>query len=526
MTATGDSSAGAEAENAGASGPDGDADASTSASGGEGGTSGDDGSAGEAGQSGSGGSSGDGAEPSSENPDAGMMMEEEPAEPPCVPAVEVCDAMDNDCDGMMDEMVTRPCGPEMPRGECKAGVDRCVAGMWTGCMGAVEPAMEVCDEAKLDENCDGRPNDGCDCVMGETQECGTDEGVCRKGMQTCMDGQWGTECEGKYDPMMPEVCDQAMQDENCDGEANPGCECYVGQSPRPCPGGVDTGECNAGTQTCNNGRWSACSGGRGPQTETCDGDDDNCNGTDDDDPSDCRSPLMCRNGRCDECSGNDEEPCEADGMCVPPTRSCTNGQWGECTGGTRCEQGETCRNARCEECMSNTSEPCEDARACGMQPTRTCTNGRWGTCSGGNFCDTSSGEECVDGQCQVPQAPCGNEVWDPEEECDPSVSGWSEVCDSDCTFKLYKPCSSAGAACGDGGICANYQVGSEIILMCAPQCASASDCPAVPNRTNECVFVACALYCSGGCPDGMRCETVADYDYNGAFEGDKAMCVR
>ncbi len=445
-----------------------------------------------AGSSGSGaepqpsGSAGTDAKPSSAEAAGaggdGASMPEPDGTPPCVAAEEVCDAIDNDCDGMMDEMVTRSCGPEMPRGQCKAGVDTCVAGMWTGCIGAVEATMEVCDEAKLDENCDGTPNDGCNCVMGETQECGTDEGICSKGTQTCMSGAWDGPCEGKVDPMTAEVCDQAEQDENCDGEANPECECFVGQSPRPCPGGTETGECSAGTQACNSGRWGACSGMRRAQTESCDGDDDNCNGTNDDSPSDCRSPMTCRNGRCEECSNGDEEECPTPGACVPRTRRCSNGTWGECTGGTICD-GE---------------------------------------------------EECVDGVCELPENPCGNGQMDSGEDCDPSMPDGNEVCNSDCSLKAFKSCGSPGGSCSppSAGVCESYlqfNAGGGMTVfdpVCAPGCVVDSDCPVVGDHMTVCVLNYCAIVClDGQCPRGMECQTIENYDIGGARQNPVWACV-
>jgi hypothetical protein len=43
----------------------------------------------------------------------------------CVPGTEVCDGMDNDCDGQRDENLTEDCGTA-----CGAGTRRCVNGQW------------------------------------------------------------------------------------------------------------------------------------------------------------------------------------------------------------------------------------------------------------------------------------------------------------------------------------------------------------------------------------------------------------
>jgi len=115
--------------------------------------------------------------------------------------------------------------------------------------------------------------------------------------------------------------------------------CYTG------PANTENiGECGSGVATCSsNGEWLACEGESLPGTETCNGLDDDCNGTPDDGNPDeggnCATGLFgpCANGLT-VCSGGDVE-------CEPTTpaaasETCGNGVDDDCNGTV--DDGCTC----------------------------------------------------------------------------------------------------------------------------------------------------------------------------------------
>lgn len=79
-------------------------------------------------------------------------------------------------------------------------------------------AEEVCNG--IDDNCDFAVDEGCPCTLGETRICGTHLGECRPGAQLCRDDLW-SECVGARLPSL-EICND--KDDDCDGERDEGCE--------------------------------------------------------------------------------------------------------------------------------------------------------------------------------------------------------------------------------------------------------------------------------------------------------------
>ncbi len=137
-------------------------------------------------------------------------------------AAEACNGLDDDCDG------------QTPADEADADGDghRACAGDCDDADPAVNPdAAETCNG--IDDNCDGATDEGCTCTDGQTRDCGTDEGACQLGRQTCAGGAWG-DCQGGVTPV-DEICNGA--DDDCDGQTDEGCQDDGGQPDGATDGG-------------------------------------------------------------------------------------------------------------------------------------------------------------------------------------------------------------------------------------------------------------------------------------------------
>lgn len=155
---------------------------------------------------------------------------------------------------------------------CRPGEKTCSEhGSWGPCLGLVAPKpRDGCVFAGDDANCNGKMNEGCPCIPGQEQPCGTDEGECRKGVQKCIHGRWSQKCFYEVKPEK-EVCDGLGKDEDCDGHSDiedSDCGCLDGEhelcgldaGPDECKDkdGLKCGNCGRGVRICHDGEFTEC----------------------------------------------------------------------------------------------------------------------------------------------------------------------------------------------------------------------------------------------------------------------------
>lgn len=228
-----------------------------------------------------------------------------------------------------------------------------------------------------------------------------------------------------YDASTSEVCGNGFDDDQ-NGQVDEGCPCIEGDT-QPCHGGnplqAGVGACTLGNQVCETTgsgefettAWGECNGFVEPGTEVCNGLDDDCDGTVDDEAS-CPSGLKCAGGQCvEDCSPVDGgwtawdcstcSPCEANAFRVC-TRQCSNPA--PSCGGAAC-QGESSTQESCAAASTviTLGQGMQSLTACGVYTatvpagTSQLTLSLWGAGGGGGAPGTGGGGAYVRGTLAV-----------------------------------------------------------------------------------------------------------------------------
>ncbi|CAN0519246.1 unnamed protein product [Laminaria digitata] len=238
----------------------------------------------------------------------------------CVPSQEVCDYVDNNCNGQIDEIAAcQGCVPET----CDGQDNDCDGVIDNGCPpDACIPEPEICGD-NMDNDCDSQIDEGCasmmctptaeicgdmvdnDCDMQIDEGCPPPQG-CIPSAEIC-DGM-----DNNCDSVVDEGCAPACVPENeiCDGIDND-CDNVVDNDCIECPNGRSDEVCDGEDNDCDGEVDEGCGGMCVPQNEICDGLDDDCDGVVDNDCIECpfgRNEEIC-NGGDDDCDGETDEGC-------------------------------------------------------------------------------------------------------------------------------------------------------------------------------------------------------------------------
>ncbi|MCP4676810.1 MAG: VWA domain-containing protein, partial [Deltaproteobacteria bacterium] len=424
---------------------------------------------------------------------------------PKVPSDEICDGLDNNCDGQTDENTARGCytggaectdlggGVYSCEGICHAGTEDCTATLgsgtpaWGSCENEQTPLVEECN--LLDDDCDGDTDEsggvGSPPLLVDPAicgPCGDGQKYCINGVQTCCAGlDVGYNC---IDPteVSPESCNGL--DDNCNGETDEnmydscgGCVEADYNPPFECDNNFrDRGTCVLGQSICDavlgsgTEHWGDCDFDQGPVVESCNELDDDCDGETDE--------------------GVVGDPC---GACHDGTEYCIGGKMQCCMDGTYTDaDGGMCDDPTVpvpEEC-DGVDNDCDDVtdeylvQECGDQPEF------WdiGICHNGNQnCDYQPDAGFVGWH------DCDNEQGPLVEECD--------CLDNDCDGMTDEQ-DDAGTPLM-GGVCGYGDCGIEVCdpLQCDYVCSGhgrPEDCNGLDDNcnavTDEGMFERC-----GGC---------------------------
>ena len=401
--------------------------------------------------------------------------------PPDYALAEDCeDALDNDCDGVVN-------------GGCSCDYTGSEQGV---CAGAIigddglcaEPAGysaegEVCGDG-LDNDCNGGVDDGCPCDYT-----GSVQGVCASGGALALDGTCSI-APPDYD--LTEDCEDAL-DNDCDGGVNEGCSCDFGNDQGVCadPGELDlSGTCQAPTgwsadEICGDGLDNDCDGGTDngclcDYTGSVQGVCDDGGRTDDD--GTCSIPPAdyneegetCGDGLDNDCDGSAEEGCPCD---------YNNSTQGVCAGGGAIDEAGACSIAPADY---DVEESCEDAvdNDCDGGVNEGCTCDFGGT--GQGVC--ADGALDLSGTCQAPPE------YDSAEVCGDGL-------DNDCNGSAEEGCSCDYNG-SDQGVCA------AAVIDTTGECAAPAE-----YATDEICGDGLDNDCDGVEDDGCPC------DYLGSDQG-------
>ena len=442
----------------------------------------------------------------------------------CWNQLEVCDGLDNNCNGQKDE--SNPgggvaCLVPNKKGVCEAGTTSCEQGQLK-CVQNEPASAEICDG--LDNNCDGQTDNN---TTDTGNACSTGlKGVCLSGTEHCVAG--APQCDQNLQAGT-ETCNGL--DDDCNGTVDDG---MLGAG-QPCSVPNKQGECSVGQTNCLGGQNGCTPNQPTPLSEVCDGKDNDCNGTVDD--STAVSNLVCSTGFPGECAKGKTQCQGGTQTCIASTDPGTvpetcNAKDDDCNGSiddvvniklecaTKFASAQnvmdwTCTVGNCQVTgCSGANKDCDSAPANGCEVNTLNDLNHCGQC--GKLCSSSHGTpSCNYGLCQIAcNIGWGNCDGNPDNGCEQQLT--NDVnhcggCGQQCESTTGTPTcvnSQCQIACSAGlGNCDNNNTNG-----CETN--TSSDPVHCGTCAKACSAVGGVASCSGGAC-GIACDvTNADCDNN------------